>query len=91
MYLKFYTKNFQKSLKKILTGGKINREEVEDVIDFLASGQKLHPIYQDHPLRGEFEGCRECHIRGDILLIYRTEEQKLVLVLIDIGSHSELF
>ncbi len=91
MYIKFYTKQFQKSFNKILRSGKIQRSEVDFVIDILASGNFLDSTYQDHALSGEYRGYRECHVRGDILLIYRIENNKIVLVLFDIGTHSELF
>lgn len=91
MYTPFPTKQYEKSFKKLKHSGKFNEIELNKAIDILCRGEKLNPIYQDHDLRGEYDGYRECHIQGDILLIYRTEEQKLVLVLFDIGSHSELF
>ena len=90
MYHKNYTKRFQKSLKKVIHSGKIKREEIELVVDTLASGQKLTPKFQDHFLHGSLAGVRECHIRGNILLMYQIKNQELVLVLIDIGNHSEL-
>lgn len=37
------------------------------------------------------KSCRECHITPDWLLIYRRDNEKLILILIDTGSHSELF
>lgn len=91
MYLKFYTKQFQKSFNKFIRSGKIKRREIESVVDILASGSLLKSSYQDHALSGEYQGYRECHIRGNILLLYKIEGQKLVLVLFDIGTHSELF
>jgi len=91
MYHKYYTKRFQKSLKKIIRSGKIEREEVEFVVNILASGRKLTSEYQDHLLHGRFNGFRECHIKSDLLLIYYIKNQELVLVLFDIGTHSELF
>ena len=91
MYLKYYTKRFQKSLKKLLRSGKVSRDEVELTIDLLASGKKLPPYFRDHSLYGGNDVLRECHIRGDILLIYQIEKKKIVLILLDIGTHSELF
>ncbi|MEI8174736.1 MAG: type II toxin-antitoxin system mRNA interferase toxin, RelE/StbE family [bacterium] len=91
MYYKHYTKRFQKSFKKVIRSGKIKKEEVAFVVDVLASGDKLTPKYQDHSLHGSMVGLRECHVRGNILLIYQIKNQELVLVLIDIGNHSELF
>lgn len=91
MYHKHYTKRFQKSFKKVLRSGKIKRTEIESVINILVSGKKLAPQYQDHFLHGSLINLRECHIKGDLLLIYYIKNQELVLVLFDIGNHSELF
>lgn len=91
MYTPFPTKQYEKSFKKLKRSGKFNETELNEVIDTLCRGEKLHAIYQDHDLHGEYFGYRECHIQGNILLIYRTEGNKLVLVLFNIGTHSELF
>ena len=91
MYHKHNTKRFEKSFNKILRSGKIKREEVEFVINILASGRHLVSKYQDHSLQGNLDGFRECHIKSNILLIYYIKNQELVLVLFDIGTHSELF
>lgn len=91
MYYKHYTKRFQKSFKKIIRSGKIERKEIESIINILASGNKLAPKYQDHLLHGSLYGFHECHIKPDLLLIYYIKNKELVLVLFDIGSHSELF
>lgn len=91
MYIKFYTKQFQKSLGKFIHSGKIQRQEVEFVVDLLACDELLPVSLKDHALHGEYDGYRECKVRGDILLVYKIEAQKLVLVLFDIGTHSEFF
>lgn len=91
MYYKFYTTRFQKSLKKVLRSGRIKRQDVETVTDILASGDLLPAKFQDHPLHGDYEGFRECHIKFDLLLVYKIKDQKLILILFDIGTHSELF
>ena len=91
MYTPYPTKQYEKSFRKFKHSGKFNELELNKVINVLSSGERLDLIYQDHALQGEYEGYRECHVYGDILLIYRIEKQKLVLVLFNIGSHSELF
>jgi mRNA interferase YafQ len=91
MYYRYYTKEFQKSLNKIISSGKIKRREVENVVDILSKGYTLSSGYRDHKLHGEYVGYRECHIRGDLVMIYKTEDDKLILILLNIGSHSELF
>lgn len=66
-------------------------EEVNNLIDTLCSGEQLNSKYRDHMLHGIYTGYRECHIRGDLLLVYKIERDLMLLILVDIGSHSYLF
>jgi mRNA interferase YafQ len=61
-----------------------------DVLAFLVADQVLPLRYSDHPLTGEYEDCRECHLKPNLLLIYRKLDGDL-LELTRLGSHSELF
>lgn len=78
-------------MKKIIGSGSVKREVVESCIDMIASGTIIDQKYQDHPLVGEWIGHRECHIKPDLLLIYKIEKDVLILLLADIGSHAHLF
>lgn len=60
-------------------------------IEMLANGEQLPEFYDDHSLKGIYEGYRECHIQPDWLLVYRITESVLILTLYRIGSHSDLF
>ena len=60
------------------------------VIQLLVDDQVLAPRYRDHDLTGGWAGFRECHIRPDLLLIYRKLGDD-ILILARLGSHSELF
>jgi len=93
MYLIRKTKTFEKSFRKIRNSGtkKSVLRDLGFVINYLASGKNLPLVYKDHKLSGEFLTLRECHIQGDLLLIYKIEKENLILVLVDIGSHSQLF
>lgn len=91
MYFVYPLKNYKKSLNKLTRSGKIQIEEVDKVVECISLGKKLPEKHKDHNLKGEWKGYRECHIRPDVLLIYQKQEDKLILVLINIGSHSELF
>jgi mRNA interferase YafQ len=91
MYLVRFSKAYEKSIKKLVKSGAVKQYEVNIVINLLLNKKELLPKYRDHKLRGEYEGYRECHVRPDILLVYKIEKKELVLVLIDIGSHSYLF
>jgi len=56
---------------------------------FLLPNQELPPEARDHSLTGEWSDIREFHIGGDLLVIYiKTDEE---LILIRIGTHSQLF
>jgi mRNA interferase YafQ len=45
--------------------------------------------YFDHALSGEWQDCRDCHIKPDLILIYRKPDETS-LELVRLGSHSEL-
>jgi mRNA interferase YafQ len=60
------------------------------VLRALVADQGLEPRYRDHDLSGDWVGYRECHIKPDLLLIYRKSGEDL-LILARLGSHSELF
>ena len=56
----------------------------------LVKDQPLEPHHRDHDLSSDWGGYRECHIKPDLLLIYR-ESEGVTLRLARLGSHSELF
>ena len=60
-----------------------------EVMYKLLNDEELEEKYRDHNLKGKFDGYRECHIKPDLLLVYRIKDDTLELV--DIGSHSDLF
>ena len=91
MYHILFAKEFIKAVRQLERGGKFQKKEVDDLLVLLASGSPLPAIYRDHPLKGDLSGQRECHVRGNILLIYRKDHGALVLLAIDIGTHHELF
>ena len=64
---------------------------LEDVVAALAIGETLPEKNKDHALSGNWVGHRECHILPDWLLVYRIEDDVLVLTLTRTGTHSDLF
>lgn len=64
---------------------------LKKIITKLANGEPLDPKHKDHPLSGNWIGHRECHIQPDWLLVYRYEDNVLVLTLARTGTHSDLF
>jgi mRNA interferase YafQ len=91
MYEIFPTKQYQKSLRKIKQSGKLPKEKLDNMVQMLANNKIIPAQYRDHELKGEYQGFRECHIQGDLLLVYKKEKKKLILILADIGSHAYLF
>ena len=69
----------------------LNIELLDDMIRTLARGDTLPGKHKDHELSGEWAGYRECHIQPDWLLVYRIDDDVLVLTLARTGTHSDLF
>jgi len=84
----FRTSNFKKDYKKL---SNTDKSILKEVIILLAKGQELDTKYKDHQLIGNYLGCRECHLKPDLLLIYRIDNNILELALTRVGSHSKLF
>lgn len=85
-----FTTQFEKDYKLILKRG-LKITLLDEIIAKLALGEPLDKSNHDHPLSGNWVRHRECHILPDWLLIYRIEEDVLVLSLSRTGSHSDLF
>lgn len=85
-----YTGQFKKDVKLLKKQGK-NIDKLFNVIEKLANGETLDPKNRDHSLSGNFSNYRECHVGPDWLLIYQKNESALVLLLVQTGSHSDLF
>lgn len=65
-------------------------EALVSILTFLVSDKPLKPYQRDHDLIGNWSGYRECHIKPDLLLIYRKPDND-TLQLVRLGSHSLLF
>jgi len=85
------------SFKRDYKKAKVNPHHAKDISDLygaasllLAEDKPLPENYRDHALSGNWKGYRECHLKPDLLLIYRKEGQDLLRIA-RLGSHSELF
>lgn len=85
-----FTTQFKKDYKLALKR-RLKIELLQDVVTALAMGKPLPEQNKDHSLTGKWMGYRECHILPDWLLIYRIDEDVLVLTLTRTGTHSDLF
>lgn len=85
-----WTTRFKKDYKLAMKRH-MNMDLIDDIIRALSRGEKLPEKNKDHELTGDWIGHREYHILPDWLLIYRIEDDVLVLTLARTGSHSDLF
>ncbi len=92
MYEISTTKAFEKDLVKKVKNG-FNANELATVIDLLRAKERLPVKYNDHKLVNckEFPHCKECHVRPDLLLVYRINKVENTLLLYRFGTHTELF
>jgi mRNA interferase YafQ len=88
MYTLFRTTSFKKQYKKLPS---IEQQLLKEIVTLLAEGEQLEQKYKDHKLIGDFKDLRECHIKPDLLLIYKVNNDILELVLVQVGNHSSLF
>ena len=86
-----YTARFKRDYKREKTGrhGKKLDALLMEVVNLLAADQPPPRRNFDHPLSGEWSDCRDCHIKPDLILIYRKPDDDN-LELVRLGSHSEL-
>ncbi len=84
----FRAKTFNKDYQKL----KISDQCYAKYVSFLAiliKNEKLPKEAKDHSLNGNYKDYREFHISGDLLVIYKIEND--FVKLIRIGTHSQLF
>ena len=82
------TNRFNKEVEQMLKRGK-DLNKLKEVVRLLAIGEKLPAKYKDHPLKGDKKGLRDLHIEPDWLLLYRIEDDFIILEAT--GTHSDLF
>lgn len=86
-----HTTRFKRDYRREKSGRHARRLEADllATVTMLANDEHLPRRYFDHPLSGEWRDCRDCHLRPDLILIYRKPD-KASLELVRLGSHSEL-
>jgi mRNA interferase YafQ len=87
-----FSHRFKKERSRYAQSGKKNiLNAIDDAIDALLASDEapLDAYYQDHPLEGQFNDCRDIHVGFDIVIVYRISGNTLELL--RVGGHSELF
>jgi len=84
---------FKRDLKKIKKGRYVDDvtgmdSALSKVLTMLINDEELPRQYNDHPLASNWKTYRDCHIKPDLILIYKVTDQLLNLA--RIGTHSEL-
>lgn len=89
-YTLTYTGQFKKDLKRCKKRG-LNLELLYRVITLLQENGSLPAEYKPHILSGQFSECWECHIKPDWLLVWKQNDEELTLMLLNTGTHSDIF
>ena len=86
-----YGNLFKKQYNKIIKQGK-DIKKLNKVIECLLKGEELHSKYRNHKLvdNKKFKNCYDCHIEPNWLLIYKIDNNELLLILVETGTHSEV-
>ena len=85
-----YTSQFKKDYK-LAQKRHVDIDELFKVISMLQKQEPLPEEKREHSLVGNYKGYRECHVRPDLLLIYKIKKKELELLLFRIGTHSDLY
>ncbi|MFA5987293.1 MAG: type II toxin-antitoxin system YafQ family toxin [Candidatus Paceibacterota bacterium] len=85
------TSLYRKSYRQVSVRKGFSQLKLDIVVNSLAAGNILPATNKDHQLQGNLRRYRECHVQPDVLLMYEIRDDILVLVLVDIGSHNDLF
>lgn len=89
-----YTKSFIKDWECLARSGRYDMNRLKEAMLLLiANDAPLGAEWLDHPLKGEWTGHRECHIGGDFLLAYKTDDSGKtgLIIFVRAGTHAELF
>lgn len=81
------SKQFKRDAKKHYLS--LLTPEWGEVLNCLTSNAPIPEKYKDHALTGNYKGYRDCHVKPDLVLIYRIDEN--VVELVRLNSHSEIF
>ena len=68
-----------------------DEELFRTAITILAETGSLRKEYKAHPLKGNYKGCMECHLTPDWLLVWKQNDKELILLLVDTGTHQDIF
>ena len=89
-----YAKSFLKDWERLSRAGRYDMNRLKEAMLLLiANDTALGPEWLDHPLGGEWDGHRECHVGGDFLLAYKlvVSAKHGLVIFVRAGTHADLF
>ncbi len=90
MYILEQKKSFRKDIKKLKrTFSKEDKSLLKEILKILISNKKIPQRHYNHKLSNNWKNCWDLHVKPDLVLIYQKNKDSIILV--RIGSHSELF
>lgn len=92
--LPHFTKLFRRHYRKLLRSRRQRIEKLDVVMHMLIQRQELGSSYRDHVLHGEWDGCRDCHVEGDWILVYELGADaagRETITFHATGTHESLF
>lgn len=84
------TKRFEKEVKRCIKRG-YDMSKLKSAINILAKEGHLPPKYKPHILHGNRDNQWECHLESDWLLIWEQNDQELTMLMLNTGTHSDVF
>ena len=85
-----FTRQFEKDWTRLSHSGRHDMARPKEAMLLLLANEGPLPAeWFDHELQGEWSDHRECHVKGDLLLIYQVDDRHVTFV--RLGTHAELF
>ena len=84
------TKSFRKDTELCKKRG-YDMQLLREAIHLLETNGCLPASYRSHKLSGNYEGTWEAHLKGDWLLLWKQNDEELVLLFTGTGTHSDIF
>ncbi len=90
MYQIKTTRHFEKDFKRCQKRG-LPLEQLRIVMKLLEEEGALPAQYHPHKLVGDYRGKWECHIMPNWILIWEQNDNELIMLMLNTGSHSDIF
>lgn len=81
--------SFRSDTKRLYKRNILVQDEIAPIVEKLLNQEPLDPQYKDHPLKGDYTDYRDCHIKADLVLVYKIQNDTLYLS--RIGRHRDIF